>query len=161
MLFPAKRRAYFCQNIAIELGGVSQYFPEVLGPTIKKFNLARNFHSRARLLIPLENFNLDVSTSPQKKGRGGWLARKLHSRSKFSVLLEISNFFDLWALWESIEVRGRFDSPESRGTLRSAFSSTLRGALRESQGSHLRDLVVSFAGQSALAVTSAKAQRPT
>ena len=30
------------------------------------------------------------------------LARKFHSRSKFSISLEISNFFDLWALWETV-----------------------------------------------------------
>ena len=41
-----------------------------------------------------------MSRFPHKnKGRGGWLARKFHSRSKFSISIEISNFFDLWALW--------------------------------------------------------------
>ena len=51
-------------------------------------------------------FNLDVSISPQKKGRGGWLARKFHSRSKFSISIEISNFFDLWALWVTDVISG-------------------------------------------------------
>ena len=58
------------------------------GPTIKKFQ------ARSKLSIPIEmfnlarNFNIDISNSPQKKGRGGWLARNfilarnLQSRSK-------------------------------------------------------------------------------
>ena len=63
----------------------------------KKFNLARNFQSRSKFLISLENFNLDVSISPQKIGPR-WVAR-----SKISFSLEIFNlarnleFFDLWA----------------------------------------------------------------
>ena len=64
------------------------------GPTIK------TFQSRSRCSISiLENFNLDVSISPQKLGPP-WVAR-----SKISFLLEIFNlarnleFFDLWALW--------------------------------------------------------------
>ena len=43
------------------------------------------------LIISLENFNLDVSISPEKMGRGGWLARKFHSRSKISFSIEIFN----------------------------------------------------------------------
>ena len=81
--------------------GVSDLWPEK-GPTIKNIkNPDRNAQtSRSNFLIfKLENFNLDVSISPQKKGRGGWLARKFHSRSKFSISLEISKFFYLWALW--------------------------------------------------------------
>ena len=65
----------------------------------KKFNLARNFQCRSKFLNVARNFlsqRLDFLT---KKGRGGWLAHKFHSRSKFSISLEISNFFDLWALW--------------------------------------------------------------
>ena len=31
MLVYAKRAAYFCRSIAIEMGGVSRYFPEVSG----------------------------------------------------------------------------------------------------------------------------------
>ena len=70
------------------------------GPTIKKIQ------SRSRFSISLEifnfdrKFNLDVSNSPQKIGRGGWLARKLHSRSKFRIFARnLDFFFDLWALW--------------------------------------------------------------
>ena len=148
----------------------------------KKFDLDRNFQSRSKFLIfKLENFNLDVSISPQKIGprwvarkraeygfgeygfkhrtqwvflgslssgdRTQWVpfgllfvckrelteflaeltefaaelsefsspkqysrnsippvpqwpARKFHSRSKFSISIEISNYFDLWALWK-------------------------------------------------------------
>ena len=55
--------------------------------SIEIFDLARKFQSR-RLEFPTK-----------KEGRGGWLARKFHSRSKFSISLEISIFFDLWALW--------------------------------------------------------------
>ena len=61
--------------------------------SIEIFNLDRNFWSRSKILISMSRF-------PHKKqGRGGWLARKLHSRSKFSISIEISIFFDLWALW--------------------------------------------------------------
>ena len=35
----------------------------------KKFNLARNFQSRSKFLISLENFNLDVSIFPTKIAR--------------------------------------------------------------------------------------------
>ena len=65
----------------------------------KQINLARNFQSRSKCLISLENFNLGVSISPQIGPR--WVAR-----SKISFSLEISNlarnldFFDLWALWD-------------------------------------------------------------
>ena len=51
----------------------------------KKFNLARNFQSRSKFLISLENFNLDVSNSSQKI-RPRWVAR-----SKISFSLEIFN----------------------------------------------------------------------
>ena len=51
----------------------------------KKFNLARNFQSRSNSLISLENFNLDVSNSPQKIGPR-WVAR-----SKISFSLEMFN----------------------------------------------------------------------
>ena len=51
----------------------------------KKFNLARKFQSRSEFLISLENFNLDVSNSPQKIGPR-WVAR-----SKISFSLEIFN----------------------------------------------------------------------
>ena len=53
--------------------------------------------SRSKFLISLENFNLDVSNSPQKIGPR-WVAR---SKISFSLeifnLARISNFFDLWA----------------------------------------------------------------
>ena len=65
----------------------------------KKFNLARNFQSRTNFWSR-SKFSISTSRIPHKKwGRGGWLARKFHSRSKFSTSLEISKFFDLWALW--------------------------------------------------------------
>ena len=51
----------------------------------KKFDLDRNFQSRSKFLIPLENFNLDVSISPQKIGPR-WVAR-----SKISFSIEIFN----------------------------------------------------------------------
>ena len=51
----------------------------------KKFDLARNFQSRSKFLISLENFNLDVSISPQKIGPR-WVAR-----SKISFSIEIFN----------------------------------------------------------------------
>ena len=54
-------------------------------------NVARKLQSR-RLEFPTK-----------KWGRGGSLARKFHSRSKFSISLDISKCFDLWVLW----VRGR------------------------------------------------------
>ena len=59
----------------------------------KKFDLDQNFRSRSKFLISLEIFNLDVSISPQKIGPQ-WVARsKIHSRSKFSISIEISIFF--------------------------------------------------------------------
>ena len=66
------------------------------GPTIKKFNLARNFQSRSKFLISLENFNLDVSNSPQKIGPRGSLeiyilARNFQSRSKSRIFLIIGH----------------------------------------------------------------------
>ena len=51
----------------------------------QKFDLDRNFQSRSKFLIALENFNLDVSISPQKIGPR-WVAR-----SKISFSIEISN----------------------------------------------------------------------
>ena len=51
----------------------------------KKFDLDRNFQSRSKSLISLENFDLDVSISPQKMGPR-WVAR-----SKISFSIEIFN----------------------------------------------------------------------
>ena len=51
----------------------------------KKIDLDRNFQSRSKFLISLENFNLDVSISPQKIGPQ-WVAR-----SKISFSIEIFN----------------------------------------------------------------------
>ena len=51
----------------------------------KKRDLDRNFQSRSKFLISLENFNLDVSISPQKIGPR-WVAR-----SKISFSIEIFN----------------------------------------------------------------------
>ena len=51
----------------------------------KKFDLDRNFQSRSKFLIALENFNLDVSISPQKIGPR-WVAR-----SKISFSIEFFN----------------------------------------------------------------------
>ena len=53
--------------------------------TTGKFDLDRNFQSRSKFLIPLENFNLDVSIFPQKIGPR-WVAR-----SKISFSIEIFN----------------------------------------------------------------------
>ena len=47
----------------------------------------------------------------KKKGRGWWLARKFHSRSKCSISIEIWNFFDLWALWEVLSRDIRANDP--------------------------------------------------
>ena len=47
----------------------------------KKFDLDRNFQSRSKFLISLENLNLDVSISPQKIGPR-WVAR---SKISFSI----------------------------------------------------------------------------
>ena len=51
----------------------------------KKFNLARNFQSRSKFSISLENFNLDVSISPTRIGPR-WVAR-----TKISFSLEMLN----------------------------------------------------------------------
>ena len=51
----------------------------------KKFDLDRNFQSRSKFLVSLENFNLDVSISPKKIGPR-WVAR-----SKISFSIEIFN----------------------------------------------------------------------
>ena len=51
----------------------------------KKYDLDRNFQSRSNFLISLENFDLDVSISPQKIGPR-WVAR-----SKISFSIEIFN----------------------------------------------------------------------
>ena len=51
----------------------------------KHIDLDRNFQSRSKFLISLENFNLDVSISPQKIGPR-WVAR-----SKISFSIEIFN----------------------------------------------------------------------
>ena len=51
----------------------------------KKIDLDRNFQSRSKSLISLENFILDVSISPQKIGPR-WVAR-----SKISFSIEIFN----------------------------------------------------------------------
>ena len=67
------------------------------GPTIKKFNLARNVQSRSKFLISLESLNLDVSISPQQKGRGGRLARKFHSLArKFQSRAKSRNVFEIF-----------------------------------------------------------------
>ena len=52
----------------------------------KKIDLDRNFKSRSNFFISLENFNLDVSISPQKKTGPRWVAR-----SKISFSIEIFN----------------------------------------------------------------------
>ena len=101
----------------------------------KKFDLDRNFQSRSKFLILLENVNLNVSISPQKKGRGGWLARKFHSRSKFSISIVISNFFDLWALWE---ISARQFLPFNRRTGESSRGKTTRGNRAEKGNLPLR-----------------------
>ena len=51
----------------------------------KKFDLDRNFQPRSKFLISVENFDIDVSISPQKKGPR-WVAR-----SKISFSIEIFN----------------------------------------------------------------------
>ena len=42
---------------------------------------------------------IPLAKIPLAQRMSRWLARKFHSRSKFSVSLEISNLFDLWAFW--------------------------------------------------------------
>ena len=55
----------------------------------KKFDLARNFRSRSKFLISLENVNLDVSASPQKIGplENFILDRNFQSRPKSRIFL--------------------------------------------------------------------------
>ena len=59
---------------------------------IKKINnLARNCQSRSKFLILCSKISTSTSRNPHKKlSRGGWLARKCHSRSKLSISLETS-----------------------------------------------------------------------
>ena len=70
-----------------ELWGCQRFVPTIpRGPNDqKKFDPDRNFQSRSKFLISLENFNLDVSISPQKIGPR-WVAR-----SKISFSIEIFN----------------------------------------------------------------------
>ena len=73
-----------------ENGGKRPFSSDILGfpqraQRSKKFDLDRNFQSRSKFLISLENFNLDVSISPQKIGPR-WVAR-----SKISFSIEIFN----------------------------------------------------------------------
>ena len=66
--------------------GTKIYFASPEDPTIKKKLTAIEIFNLARNLISMSRF-------PHKKcGCGRWLARKFHSRSKFSISLEM---FDL------------------------------------------------------------------
>ena len=98
---PPKHQKRKLKSNKCHLGPPRKMAPTQRAQRSKKFDLDRNFQSRSKFLISLENSNLNVSISPQKIGPWWWLARKFHSRSKFSISIEISNFFDLWALWES------------------------------------------------------------
>ena len=87
----------------------------------KKFDLDRNFQSRSKFLISLENFNLDVSIAPQKIGPR-WVAR-----SKISFSIEIFNLDrNLESFW-SLGPLGGFCSKQgfwegfSEGVLRRQF----------------------------------------
>ena len=79
-------RPNVCLNIAIPVLFLSHASQRA--QRSKKFDLDRNFQSRSKFLISLENLNLDVSISPQKN-------RAAVARSKISFSIEISNFFDL------------------------------------------------------------------
>ena len=75
----------------------------------KKFILDRNFQSRSKFLISLENVNLDVSISPQKIGPR-WVAR-----SKISFSIEIFNLDrNLEFFWSLGPLEG-FPEPPSPG----------------------------------------------
>ena len=81
------------RKIVLKSLAIGNHNPE--GPTIKKFDLDRDFQSRSKFLIfKLENFNLDVSISPRKIG-SRWVARSkisfldrnFQSRSKSRIFL--------------------------------------------------------------------------
>ena len=58
ILLSAKRRAYFCKSIAIEMGGVLRYFSEVSGSgvdvTILSVCITQTFNSRQGGLLSLD-----------------------------------------------------------------------------------------------------------
>ena len=57
MLLSAKRRAYFCKSIAIEMGGVQRYISEVSGSGVgvTLLNLALQIGQRWAIAISKEN----------------------------------------------------------------------------------------------------------
>ena len=76
----------------------------------KKLNPDRNLQSRSKFLIPLKNFNLEVTISPQKNRAavGGSLenfilARNFQSRSKSRIFLIFGPSGSL--LWHSVSLR--------------------------------------------------------
>ena len=95
---------HFLAGSAQTLAGIA--FPE--GPTIKQIQSRSKFSVSIDILNLARKLQSRRLDSTQEKGRGGWLARKFHSCSKFPILLEISNFFDLWATLG-------FVLPENRG----------------------------------------------
>ena len=85
----------------------------------KKFDLDRNFQSRSKFLISLENFNLDVSISPQKIGPR-WVAR-----SKISFSIEILNLDRNLEFFWSLGPLGNPTEPNRGHSVKSAFSHPL------------------------------------
>ena len=101
------RRGYEQKHVWLEFRSSGKRQRTQRAQRSKIFDPDRNFWSRSKFLISLENFNLDVSISPQKIGPrvGGSLenfilARNFQSRSKSRI------FFDLWALWGPEASRG-------------------------------------------------------
>ena len=73
-------------RLPLPLAFLLLFFPQTQrAQRSKKLDLDRNFQSRSKFLISLENFNLDVSIYPQKIGPR-WVAR-----SKISFSIEIFN----------------------------------------------------------------------
>ena len=72
------------------------------GPTIKKLRSRSKYSISIEILISLENFNLDVSNSPQKKVGLRWVAglKISFSLEIFDLARNLKFFFDIWALWE-------------------------------------------------------------
>ena len=70
------------------------------GPTPENGEkLPKNYHNTPNTFFGHFSIIFPFSQRAQRSKKFN-LARKFHSRSKFSISLEISNFFvDIWALW--------------------------------------------------------------
>ena len=117
-----------------------------------KFNLARNFQSRSKFLISLENFNfnLDVSISPQKKIGPRWVAR-----SRISFSLEIFNLarnlecFLIFGRSGKLERNAGAHGRELWGKFSKRWGETLEKQSRKIRGRNMREeFAEKFAGNS-------------